>query len=979
MNNQGILRVYDHWLNWNFRAKIISTLFSVILCTIAALVIVNYNTNVNQTTEQVGAQLVTLGDQTIIRAAEKVGEETKLLQTLAKTPSIIAAVKQANLRRADWTPEMIALQDNAWTLEDPSIETTMQEIAGNPISAYLLDFQSINPEQVEVFITDQLGLNVAMTNQTSDFLQSDEEWWSSTFAEGLGSVFYGSVEYDDSARAYTMNIGVPIIDPLNNRAIGVLRGSLDISVMIHALGNIKVGTTGNVILLNAEGIVLYSQIPSHIMKPAPTELLSLLNAGQSGWEQSNDMDGNPSVVAYSFLQGEQAETLGWRLFITQHETEIGHSVLRSLLISVLVGLLVAGLGIFVSVFVMTNSIATPLTALTDMAQELSVGNIIRNERNVEKEGLHHRQDEIGAIGQAFDRLMDYFRAGADASAAIANKDLTVTITPNSEKDELGVAFAKMVEGLRQVIGQVAENAEAVSRAASQLAAASEQSGQATGQIALTIQQVALGISQQSQDAGRTSGSVEQMNYVIRDVSAGAQEQANLVRNASSVVAQISSLVRQVQANAQAGTAGARDASEVAINGSKTIEAAIAGMQSVKTKVGLSADKVREMGKNSEQIGAIVETIDEIASQTNMLALNAAIEAARVEARGEKTVETLLQQHMLGAAHLVAYMLATGNSLGSKELETLAQQAQLEDLCISDSDGVVVACSNPSNLGFRFSEDSHQQSSMFRSLLNRRDGVVIQPLQARDQDGKPYVYVGVSRRDQPGIVQTGISGDALFRLLGYSRGFAVVATEIRRLADHAKEATKEVAALIRTVQKTVSQAIAVMEDGVRDVENRSAQANEASQSLITIRRTVESVNRQVEEIAAAIGSMDASSKELVRAMEAVSAVVEENTTATEKMTVHAREMTQAVENIASVSEENSASVEEVSASTEEVSAQVEQVSASAASLMHMAQSLQQVVAEFKLNHAGITTPQLPSPSNVHDVITSSSPEKMLHAV
>jgi methyl-accepting chemotaxis protein len=257
--------------------------------------------------------------------------------------------------------------------------------------------------------------------------------------------------------------------------------------------------------------------------------------------------------------------------------------------------------------------------------------------------------------------------------------------------------------------------------------------------------------------------------------------------------------------------------------------------------------------------------------------------------------------------------------------------------------------------------------------------VIQPLQSRDQDGKPYVYVGVSRRDQPGIVQTGISGEALSRLLGYSQGFAVVATEIRRLADHAKDATKEVAALIRTVQKTVSQAIAVMEDGVRDVENRSTQANEASQSLITIRRTVESVNRQVEEIAAAVGSMDTSSKELVRAMEAVSAVVEENSAATEKMTVHAREMTQAVENIASVSEENSASVEEVSASTEEVSAQVEQVSASAASLMHMAQSLQQVVTEFKLNHATITAPYLSSILDDHDITAASSPEKMLHAV
>ena len=226
--------------------------------------------------------------------------------------------------------------------------------------------------------------------------------------------------------------------------------------------------------------------------------------------------------------------------------------------------------------------------------------------------------------------------------------------------------------------------------------------------------------------------------------------------------------------------------------------------------------------------------------------------------------------------------------------------------------------------------------------------MIQPIQARDQDGRLYVYVGVSRRDCPGIVQAGISGDAIYRLLGYSRGFAVVAEEIRRLADHAKGATKEISTLILTIQKTVTEAVIVMEDGVRDVESRSAQANEAGNSLVTILETIESIIRQVEEIAAAIQSMDTSSRELVRAMDAVRAVVEENTAATEEMAASSTEMTQAIENIASVSEENSAAVEEVSASAEEMSAQVEEVTISAQSLAEMAEALQHIVGQFKLS-------------------------------
>ena len=630
-----IKSIYEYWLDWTFSAKIISMLVGVIVCTLVALATINYATNASQTTKQVGTQLVTLGDQTIVRAAEKVSEGTKLLQTLAKTPSIISAVKQANYSRSGWTPETIALQDNAWMLEDPSIDVTLQEIAGNQTSTYLVDFQSINPEQVEVFITDEQGLNVAMTNRTSDFWQADEDWWTSTFAGGQGSIYHGPVEYDESSRAYVMNIGVPIVDPLTNQAIGVLRGSLDISVMIHALGNVKIGTTGNVVLLNADNIVLYSHIPAHIMKPAPDGFLSLFDEGQSGWVQGTDVDGNPSVVAYSFLPGEQREALGWRMLITQHQAEVKRDMLRNLLFSLVASIVVAGFGIGISVVVMKHSIAAPLTTLTEMARELSVGTIIRDESESTKKLWYERKDEIGAISNAFNRLMVYFEEAAASSTSIANRDLTITVAPNSERDELGIAFTKMLDGLNYMIGQVAENAEAVSSASSQVAAASDQSGQATNQIALTIQQVASGTAQQSQEVSRISGSVEQMNRVISEVARGAQEQAQLVSQASMVATQISATVQQVTANAQSGANGAKEAAEVALRGSHTIEETITGMRSIKTKVGLSAQKVREMGQRSEQIGVIVGTINEIASQTNLLALNAAIEAARVESKGEK--------------------------------------------------------------------------------------------------------------------------------------------------------------------------------------------------------------------------------------------------------------------------------------------------------------------------------------------------------
>jgi methyl-accepting chemotaxis protein len=85
--------------------------------------------------------------------------------------------------------------------------------------------------------------------------------------------------------------------------------------------------------------------------------------------------------------------------------------------------------------------------------------------------------------------------------------------------------------------------------------------------------------------------------------------------------------------AQAGALGSDEAARVAHSGVQTIEEILRGMESIKAKVGLSAQKVQEMGASSDRIGAILETIDDIASQTSLLALNATIEAERAGEHG----------------------------------------------------------------------------------------------------------------------------------------------------------------------------------------------------------------------------------------------------------------------------------------------------------------------------------------------------------
>lgn len=187
---------------------------------------------------------------------------------------------------------------------------------------------------------------------------------------------------------------------------------------------------------------------------------------------------------------------------------------------------------------------------------------------------------------------------------------------------------------------------------------------------------------------------------------------------------------------------------------------------------------------------------------------------------------------------------------------------------------------------------------------------------------------------------------------HGRGFAVVADEVRKLAERSASATKQTSSLINKVQSDISEASQSVRSIVEKVKDGTGLANSSGEAINKLLSSSQNVSGQIEMMAKANSAAVRIMSGLLGSIEKISAVVDQNMGATEELSAGVSHTVEMINNIAEISRANAATINDISEKTIKATREAEEVGNVASGLASMADELQASTAQFKIDSDGI---------------------------
>ena len=310
-------------------------------------------------------------------------------------------------------------QEISYSESTPFIGNELEKILTEELSSIIRFYHDeYNYDVVEeLFITNAYGANVALATGTSDYMQSDEEWWQITKENGQ---YLGKIHYDKNYETHSIDFAFRIDDSDGN-FLGVLRVVINLDSLLTGFAE----ETGiitiqgrDVLLLDGNGNTIYSHEQISISESSLPYFQKIKQGPDIGFFELEDKVDDFLLISYAKSTGYRTFAgFSWVAVVEQNSSSIVQEfiVLRDSILAVSIAGMIASV---IGGLLISTTVSSPLKQLTRVAHSISRGNF---DVKINKS----RIDEIRTISQSFEEMSQDLQKLIDTEKKLAEADVKI--------------------------------------------------------------------------------------------------------------------------------------------------------------------------------------------------------------------------------------------------------------------------------------------------------------------------------------------------------------------------------------------------------------------------------------------------------------------------------------------------------------------------------------------------------------------------